>query len=230
MARAVYYDTETTGVRYAEDRIIEIAAFSPNGGDTYDALINPGIPIPEEASRIHGITDAMVADAKSFAEVGAAFVEFCGEDAILIAHNNNAFDQPFLEAEFERHGVELPEFRYVDTLKWARRYRPDLPRHALQFLREAYDVPANNAHRALDDVMVLHEVFSQMIDDLDIEMVWQLMQQAGSVQHMPFGKHRGTPLAELPRDYLKWLQGSGALEKRENSDLKTSLEKLGALA
>ncbi|NGX58654.1 MAG: DNA polymerase III PolC-type, partial [Chlamydiae bacterium] len=191
--RAIYYDTETTGISPIRDFIIEIAAFDPVDNRTFDKLVNPGIPIPPEATAIHHISDEMVAEAPDFSVIGKEFIEFCGEDAVLVAHNNDSFDLPFIRNEFSRNDVEMPEWKYVDTLKWARRYRPDLPRHALQFLREVYGFPSNNAHRALDDVIVLHQVFEAMAGDLSIEQIYTLLNVPRKMRHMPFGKHRGKP-------------------------------------
>lgn len=228
----IYYDTETTGMKFEEDHIIELAAFNPVTNATFSSLINPGRPIPKEATAIHNITDEMVQEAKSFAFVGQEFIDFCGEDAVLIAHNNDAFDKKFLEVEFRRVNIEMPNWAYIDTLKWARKFRPDLPRHALQVLREVYNVPANNAHRALDDVVVLHSVFSQMIDDLEIETVLDLLATANTkeLSRMPFGKYQGKLLKDIPKHYLKWLNENGALDKEQNKELKTALEKIGAFA
>jgi DNA polymerase-3 subunit epsilon len=172
----------------------------------------------------------MVANALSFAEVGQAFINFCGKDAVLIAHNNDAFDRLFLDKEFERHSLSPHPWRYIDTLKWSRKYRPDLPKHALQYLREVFGIAANQAHRALDDVMVLQEVFSQMTGDLSLETILELMTQASQLSKMPFGKHQGKPLSEVPKDYVKWLNTSGAFDKKENEELMKAFEKLGFLA
>ena len=115
---------------------------------------------------------------------------------------------------------------------WARKYRPDLPKHPLQYLREIYGIEANQAHRALDDVIVLHKLFSLMIEDLPIEEVYRLLyQDTGNelLRQMPFGKHRGEPLNALPKHYIKWLAQSGAFDKPDNDLLKRSLEKLNLL-
>lgn len=227
--RAIYYDTETTGVRAEKDRIVEIAAFDPETERTFCEFVNPGIPIPKEASNIHKITDEMVENALSFAEVGQAFTEFCGEGAVLIAHNNDGFDRHFLKWEFERHSLSLPNWEYVDTLKWARKYRSDLPRHSLQHLREVYGIASNQAHRALDDVVVLHAIFSRMIDDLSIEQILELLKAPTKIDRMPFGKHQGKPLKDVPKNYVRWLKDSGAFEKSQNKELKESFEKAGVL-
>lgn len=228
-ARAIFYDTETTGIRSEKDRIIEIAAYDPLNELTFERLVNPGMPIPAEATAIHNISNEMVADAPGFDVIAKELCEFCQGDVVLIAHNNDGFDYHFLKAEFGRNGMELPQWRFFDTLKWARRYRKDLPRHTLQFLREIYGIEANNAHRALDDVIVMHKVFQCMVDDLSIEEAYALINKPRDLHHMPFGKHQGVPLKNLPKDYLKWLAGSGAFEKPDNQELKMSLEKLGML-
>lgn len=227
--RAIFYDTETTGIKPDRDRIIEIAAYDPVGGRRFESFVNPGIPIPPDVTAIHHITDDMVASAPSFAQVAIEFANFCEGETVLIAHNNDSFDVHFLKNEFQRHQVQMPTWKFLDSLKWARRYRPDLPRHTLQFLREIYSIPANNAHRALDDVIVLHEVFSRMIDDLAIDEVFSLLNKPRALQHMPFGKHQGTPLSQVPKSYVQWLAGSGAFDKPENQELKDNFARLGLL-
>ncbi len=230
MKKPIYYDTETTGVKPGKDRIIEIAAFDPTDNRTFCTFTNPECPIPAESTGITGITDDMVKDAPLIKEALQGFADFCSGEFVLIAHNNDAFDKLFLEAEFNRAGIEMPKWIFIDSLKWARKYRRDLPRHSLQFLREAYGIQANQAHRALEDVFVLHQIFSRMIDDLDMEKVLSLLSQSSQVQRMPFGKHAGKLLSEVPKEYIKWLAREGALDKKENLQLKEIFEKLGYLA
>jgi len=228
--RPIFYDTETTGVRAEKDRIVEIAAYDPVENRVFESFVNPGCPISLDATAIHRITDAMVASAPSFAQVGLDFAEFCQGEIVLIAHNNDGFDVHFLREEYKRHSLAFPQWKFLDSLKWARRYRPDIPRHTLQFLREIYCIAENNAHRALEDVKVLAEVFACMTDDLPFHEVYKLLNRTRQLQHMPFGKHQGKPLAQLPKDYVTWLAGSGAFDKPDNQELKSSLLSLGLLA
>lgn len=230
MSKAIYYDTETTGVKADKDRIIEIAAFDPLENRSFSQLIHPGIEIPKEAIAIHHITNEMVAGAPSFKEVWPQFLQFCEGNVILIAHNNDGFDKQFLMEECSRNELPIPNFRYVDSLKWSRKYRRDLPRHSLQHLREVFRIPPNQAHRALDDVIVLHQVFSKMIDDLPIDEVFSLLQEKSTLPRtMPFGKHRGKSLVELPKSYIRWLYENSVLDKLENEPLKTALMELNLL-
>ncbi len=228
--RPIFYDTETTGIRAERDRIVEIAAYDPYLEKSFVQLVNPGSPIPKEASNIHHITDEMVKEAPPFSEVAPQFTAFCEGDVVLIAHNNDAFDLFFLKYEFQRAGLLLPEWPFLDSLKWARRYRPDLPRHSLQSLREVYGIEANDAHRALDDVMVLYKVFMAMCDDLSMETCLELLSpKEGAPATMPFGKYRGQPLKSLPKSYVTWLASSGSFEKPENHALAKSFISLGLL-
>ncbi|HSX13794.1 MAG TPA: DUF3820 family protein [Chlamydiales bacterium] len=228
--RFIYYDTETTGVKAGKDRVIEIAAYDPTEDRTFCSLVNPECPIPKEVTNITNITDEMVKDAPLVKEVLQSLIEFCSGDVVLVAHNNDSFDKLFLEGEFKRCEMTMPSWLFVDSLRWSRKYRPDLPRHGLQALREVYGIPANQAHRALDDVIVLEKIFKTMIGDLTADTVIELLQQSTHIQRMPFGKHAGKLLSEIPKDYVLWLQKSGAFDKKENAALKEMLEKAHNLA
>jgi DNA polymerase-3 subunit epsilon len=224
--RPIYYDTETTGLKHEKDRIIEIAFYDPVKDQSFVSFVNPEMPVPEESVKICGITTDMVKDAPTFKELIDEMEAFCSRDCILIAHNNDTFDVHFLKSEYARAKRAMPEYLFIDSLKWARKYRPDLPKHNLQYLREVYKIEENQAHRALDDVIVLHQIFSQMIDDLPINKVHSLIYQTTktSLRVMPFGKHKGTPLHKLPNHYVDWLKQSGALDKPENEELKKAID------
>lgn len=224
--KLIFFDIETTGLRVDKERITELAAYEAGTGRSFATLINPQVPIPEASTAINGITDAMVADAPVLSAVIGDFFSFCSPDFILVAHNGDSFDFPFLAAECHRVQYSPPTFRTIDTLKWARRYRPDLPRHTLQFLRETYSIAANQAHRALDDVMVLYQVYQKLTDDLLPDQVIALLDRTSNGDRMPFGKHQGKFLSEVPNDYLKWLMQSGALDKPNNKELREKVEKL----
>lgn len=199
--RPLFFDTETTGVHASRDKIIEIAAYDPVRGRVFEALINPGMPIPSDATYIHQITDEMVKDAEPFEAVCKRFFEFCDGDVALVAHNGDAFDIPFMKAECARCNLVLPShWLSIDSLKWARRYRKDLPRHSLQYLRQTFGIKENKAHRALNDVMVLYEVYTRFVDDLSCEEVYRLLQ-------------KGAPKGEQPAVMKKVIEESYVLFK-----------------
>ena len=226
----IFFDIETTGVKTNTDRIIEIAAYNPTSNKSFSHLINPNVPIPPEATAIHHISNDMVQNAPSFQEVGHLFLKFFPKDFILVAHNGDNFDKPFLEEELKRNGLSIPSWKFFDTLKWARKYRYDLPRHSLQFLREIYGISPNKAHRALDDVLVLYKVFSHMIDDLPISTAYDLLYKKTDLSRMPFGKYQGQRLEEVPKNYVQWLAKNGAFDKNENKNLQEALVKIGVLS
>lgn len=225
--RLIFYDTETTGIKPDKDRVVEIAAYDPRKNKTFSTLINPQMHISEEASAITHITDEMVKDAPLFKEAFISFQNFCETDFVLVAHNNDAFDRLFLETECARCDIALSIKLYIDSLKWARKYRKDLPHHNLQYLREIYEVQQNQAHRALDDSIVLEQVFSKMVGDLSVEKILSLLYTPTNLLTMPFGKYQGTNLKDIPQSYIDWLQKNGVFEKEEK--LKASFESLGML-
>ncbi|MEF9519875.1 DUF3820 family protein [Chlamydia crocodili] len=222
MTALIFYDTETTGTQIDKDRIIEIAAYNNATKESFVTYVNPEIPIPEEASKIHGITTSTVTSAPKFPEAYKQFCDFCGNEAVLVAHNNDSFDFPLLEKECRRHSLEPLSLRTIDSLKWAQKYRPDLPKHNLQYLRQVYGFAENQAHRALDDVITLHNVFSALIGDLSAEQVLALMEESRHPKafKMPFGKYRGKPLTEVPASYIQWLENQGNLDK----DMKAAID------
>lgn len=226
MPALIFYDTETTGTQIDKDRIVELAAYNGTTSESFQTLVNPEIPIPAEATKIHGITTAEVADAPRFPEAYQKFIEFCGTDNILVAHNNNAFDYPLLVRECRRHGLSEPQLRTIDSLKWAKKYRTDLPQHSLQYLRQVYGFEENQAHRALDDVITLYRVFSALVGDLSPDQIYDLLNETchPRIFKMPFGKYKGKPLSEVPSSYIAWLQKGDYLLQPENKEVKAAIE------
>ena len=146
----VVVDTETTGVSFEKDELIQIAAARIEGGcvvDTFDTFVNPGIFIPEDIQMLTRITNNEVVGAPSAPEAIEAFVSFAG-DAVLVAHNA-AFDKTFLTKHPE--GESLMGHEWLDTLLLARIAFPRMRSHRLADLVPAFDLPAMS-HRANDDV------------------------------------------------------------------------------
>ena len=105
----VFFDLETTGTNINTDRIVEICYLKvyPNGNEESKVLrINPGMPIPEQSSKIHGIYDADVVDCPTFKEVARNIARDI-ERADLAGFNSNRFDIPLLAEEFLRAGVDI---------------------------------------------------------------------------------------------------------------------------
>lgn len=166
--REIIFDTETTGLDFRSDRIIELGALElidhfPTGRALH-LYINPqGKTVHPDALAVHGITDEFLADKPAFSEVADQIVEFFA-GATLIAHNAT-FDISFLNAEFAR--VDLPPVereQILDTLVLARRRHPMGP-NSLDALCRRYGI--DNSHRtkhgALLDAELLAEVYIEMI-------------------------------------------------------------------
>ena len=83
----IFYDLETTGLK--DSRIVEIAAYSRLNDTYYHSLVNPECVISDEVIKIHNVTNEAVKDAKIVSEMLVEFENFCVEDAILVAHNND---------------------------------------------------------------------------------------------------------------------------------------------
>lgn len=165
--RCVLLDTETTGLDpLLGHRVIEIAAIELKNelptGALFHSLINPGRPVPAEATAINGISDADLADAPEFRAIAPEFLAFLANDPI-IAHNA-PFDFSFLDAEFTRIDVPpLDRARMIDSLALAKARFPALP-NSLDALcrRFAIDLSGRGTHNALLDCRLLAAVYLEL--------------------------------------------------------------------
>ena len=152
----IVLDTETTGLDYTRERIIEFAAVRLENGkikDEFQTLINPNQHIRKSSMAVHHITEEMVADAPTEEEVLPKILEFIG-DYPIVAHNA-IFDFSFLnEAKKRVMGEELKNPR-IDTQIMFKEIAPDLESHGLEALTNRFNVELNNHHRAMADTMGL---------------------------------------------------------------------------
>ena len=153
-------DTETTGMSPdAGHRLVEVARVGiSNGalGEDWSSLLRPGRAIPPDASRVHGITDAMVAGAPEPGPVARALREACG-DLPLVFHNA-PFDLPFLIQLFREAGAPPLLNPIVDTLGLARGL-PGSGSNSLGPLATRLGLPPEPAHRALGDARTTARLF-----------------------------------------------------------------------
>ncbi len=152
----IVLDTETTGLDYTRERIIEFAAVRLENGkikDEFQTLINPHQHIRKSSMAVHGITEEMVADAPTEEEALPKILEFIG-DYPIVAHNA-IFDYSFLnEAKKRIMGDTLKNPR-IDTQIMFKEIAPDLESHGLEALTNRFNVELNNHHRAMADTMGL---------------------------------------------------------------------------
>ncbi len=164
----VIFDLETTGISPNYDEVIEISALKVKGGkvvDEFNTLVNPGRKIPFGATKVNGITNAMVAEAPAFSQVLAEFLDFA-EGLVLVGHNIARFDMKFIWRDAEQYFGEIPQNNYVDTLQVARKHLPKMDHHRLVDLAEYYGISSEGAHRALNDCYMNQKVYECMVSEM----------------------------------------------------------------
>lgn len=162
-------DTETTGLSL-DDRIIEMSAVIFEGfvpTKRFTTLVNPGIKIPTEASKINGITNDMVKDALTEQKAILDFIRFIGPDAmcgdtILVAHKAK-FDIDFIRLAFARVGMPA-DLTYMDTLSISKGCVRGVENYKLHTLAEHFNIQQLHAHRAEDDAEACGQIFVKLLE------------------------------------------------------------------
>ena len=232
----VFFDIETTGLDLRADRIVELAFIKVTpSGDVLERerRFNPEMPIPPEATAVHGITDADVADEVTFCRTArdlAAILDGCD----LSGFNVRRFDIPMLVAEFKRCGVDfsLDGRRIVDMQNIYHREEPrDLSAAARFYLAREHE----EAHNALGDIRTSAAIlgaqlarYAHLPRDLDglhayceeYAPVWTEVDRWFSTEEdgrvFRRGKHKGRTLAEVAAtapDYLQWMMGAEDMDE-----------------
>lgn len=174
--REIVFDTETTGFDPTTgDKLVEIGAVElinhiPTG-KTYHQYINPEREVPEEVVKVHGLTTEYLKDFPIFADVAQDWIDFVGDDGILVAHNA-PFDMKFINYELQRLGYEEYKWdRVVDTLEIAKSKFPG-QRNNLDVLckRFGVDNSARTFHGALLDAQLLAEVYLELLGGAEPSM------------------------------------------------------------
>ena len=173
----VVFDTETTGLKpTAGDEIISIAGVRVVDGvidevEPFSRLVDPGMTIPKESIRFHGITDDMVKGEAAVTEVIRDFKDWVG-DAVLVAHNA-AFDMKFLKLKEDAAGVRFDNL-VLDTLLLSVFADQDSKNHSLDAMAERMGIEIDGRHTALGDSIATAKVFVRLLEMLEARGVTTL--------------------------------------------------------
>ena len=253
----VFFDIESTGLNIATDRIVEISIVKvspgapgcPNDVEVKTRRINPEMPIPAEATAVHGITDEDVKDCPRFAQIAKSLAQFM-QGCDIAGYNSNKFDIPLLAEEFLRAGVDY-DFRKRNLVDVQNIFHKKEQRT----LKAAYKFYCgrnlDNAHSAEADTMATYEVLEAQLDRYagdeedplvnDVEALSKYSTSSRFVDYagrivlddkdepvFNFGKHKGRPVKEVlahEPSYYNWMmEGDFTLDtKRQLTQIKTSM-------
>ncbi len=159
------FDTETTGLSPSAEGLVEVAALRFNlltgPKEYFQTLVNPGKPIPWQATNVHGITDDMVFESPSIDKVLPLFFRFL-EGAVPVAHNA-PFDIGFLSLHSLRSGLQAPDVPVLDSCMFSRRVYKEAASHSLKSLVQDFSISEQTFHRALADARSCMEVFRILV-------------------------------------------------------------------
>jgi DNA polymerase-3 subunit epsilon len=199
--REIVLDTETTGFDALKgDRLIEIGCVEllnrvPKA--EFHRYVNPERDVPAEAQAVHGLSTAFLKDKPLFADVAADFLEFIGDDLLVI--HNASFDVGFLNAELARIGKPAlrPE-RVLDTLALARRKHPAGP-NTLDALCKRYGIDNSKRvkHGALMDSVLLAEVYIELLGERQAALGLMVAGRQNGANGTT-AKRAGTPARQRP--------------------------------
>ncbi|MCB0705898.1 MAG: 3'-5' exonuclease [Saprospiraceae bacterium] len=225
-----FFDIESTGLNVIRDRIVQIAVirYFADGRppEELELLVNPGIPISEDAMAVHGITPADVANKPVFGQVADQLYAFFG-NSDLAGYNCYRFDVPLLVEEFARVGYEfdIENRRIIDSQRIFYKMEPRTLKAALKFYKGE---KIENAHDAMADVRAtvavlegqieryqeedfedsdgnviekpirndMQSIFEFTMDDKMIDVTQRLKFNGQGVVVFNFGKYVGKPVGE----------------------------------
>ncbi|MDR1527664.1 MAG: 3'-5' exonuclease [Dysgonamonadaceae bacterium] len=234
----VFFDLETTGINIVSDRIVEISYLKihPNGDEeSRTRRINPEMPIPPQATEVHGITDEDVKEAPTFKSIAkslAAQIEGCD----LAGYNSNRFDIPLLAEEFLRSGVDidLMKRKFIDVQTIFHKKEQRTLGAAYKFYCEK---ELENAHTAEADTVATYEILQAQLDrypDLkndiaflsdysafgnNVDFAGRIVYNDKMQEVINFGKYKGRLVEEVFREdpgYYGWIiQGDFPLHTKK---------------
>jgi len=234
-------DLETCGLTPAEGGVCEIGFCDVQDTDHptqwkvdtgLSVLVNPGQPIPPQASAVHHIIDEDVADANpwelaSLGILNAAFRE--GEEIVAFAAHNAKFDRQWISEDL------TGKRPWIDTYKCALRLYPDAPSHgnqALRYFLKPHGINRNEAapHRAYGDAYVTAFLLRDMLELASVPDLISWSARPALQTRCHFGKWRGTPWKDVDAGFLKWILSKPDFDEDVVFTVQTELERRAAAA
>lgn len=237
---AIFFDLETTGLDVSKDRIVQIAVVKINLANEREekkVLVNPTIPIPKEASDVHGITDEMVANQPTFSQIAKSFYEYI-EGYNLFGYNITGYDIPLLVEELIRAGIEynFDDIKVVDVMSIYKKLHPRTLSACFNYYTGNV---LENSHDALVDTKATVDAFMGMIeqeaelkdksiDDLQemsgvnksrVDFAGKFIRNDAGVICFNFGKSKGSPVANDLR-FIDWMLSKDFTQDTKNWALK----------
>jgi len=200
-SKLVFLDTETTN-NNDEAEIVEVA-YSVAGIKS-QSLFKPKTKISIDAMSVNHITEKMVENAPAFegGDMQAELKLLFDAGAILVAHNAE-FDAGVLR----RQGVDPKQV--ICTMKCARYLdkKDEITSYKMQYIRYLWGIESDaQSHNAGDDIEVLEKIYDKLAEKLSIDQMLQITREPFLLRKLTFGKHKGMPFKNIPRDYLLWMR------------------------
>lgn len=164
-------DCETTGGKATRDRITELAIVLVDDGiitEQWQSLMNPETTVPPWITNITGINTTMIMQQPTFAELWPT-IEDKLKDRVIVAHNAR-FDYGFLKNEARRCGASFSA-KTLCSVKLSRQLYPQYKHHSLDAIIQRLDCQVENRHRAMDDAMVIFQLFTNMNFEFEDEII-----------------------------------------------------------
>ena len=158
-------DVEATGGNHKLDRITEVAIFLHNGKEIvnqFHSLINPELFISGFITKLTGISNQMVANQPTFAQIAPQILQLFTQNTVFVAHNA-AFDYAYIKNEFKRIGIDFKR-KKLCTINYTRKLMPEVTALGLDNLSALFNIKIENRHRAKDDAYATTLLFEKLLE------------------------------------------------------------------